>query len=276
MTDWPSTRYPLTILIISFFFLTLGSSASPFTPLQQEEAKYDYTRPGLSANTDHFTNNVWQGTTHVGFGVSRAKYKGKSTVWVVAFFYPKGNQTGEFGRNVLPRSVRDGDGGSTARRESREERARRVAREDHRLAAAAAAAAAEGATPAFVRVRDVNTEVKALQSMNGKYVFEVMPNRDIVVREGGGRTVWKSGSACARPVSSPYRLVLQKNGDLVAYDSAARIFWSSDTANCGPAPYTLTLKDDGNCVLFDAGWVARWASALSRPRRDDESPTKTS
>ncbi|CAN0547747.1 unnamed protein product, partial [Ectocarpus sp. 12 AP-2014] len=59
---------------------------------QKEEAGYDYGKPGLSSNTSHFTANVWRLTTHVGFGVFRAKYKGKSTMWVVAYFSPRGNQ----------------------------------------------------------------------------------------------------------------------------------------------------------------------------------------
>ncbi|CAN0525047.1 unnamed protein product, partial [Ectocarpus sp. 8 AP-2014] len=67
-----------------------------------EEAGYDYGKPGLSSNTSHFTANVWRLTTHVGFGVFRATYKGKSTMWL-AYFSPRGNQAGDFARNVLPR-----------------------------------------------------------------------------------------------------------------------------------------------------------------------------
>lgn len=186
----------------------------------------------------------------MGFGVSRALYKGKSTVWVVAFFSPKGNQAGDFARNVLPRgSVFNGDDNMA-----------RLAIDDSR------SAKGKGSTPpAFVRVTTVNTEVKSLRSNNGQFRFQVLPDRNIVVRQAE-RIIWTSGSRASRQpaVGSPFRLVLQKNGDLVAYDSASRVFWSSDTANCGPAPYTLTLKDDGNCVLFDGGLVARWATVFKR------------
>lgn len=216
---------------------------------QKEEEGYDYAKPGLSSSTDHFTNNVWKLTTHVGFGVSRALYKGKSTVWVVAYFFPKGNQAGDFARNVLPLgSVYDGDDNMV------------------RLAVDNSSSAAAGcAPPAFVRVATVNTEVKALRSANGKFRFQVLPDRNIVVRQAE-KIVWASGSRPSRQpaVSSPFRLVLQKNGDLVAYDSESRAFWSSDTAGCGPAPYTLTLKDDGNCVLFDGRLVARWATVFKK------------
>ncbi|CAN0243197.1 unnamed protein product, partial [Ectocarpus sp. 4 AP-2014] len=196
---------------------------------------YDYGKPGLSSNTSHFTANVWRLTTHVGFGVFRAKYKGKSTMWVVAFFSPRGNQAGDFARNVLPR------GSAPADRHARE------------------------VTGACVRVEAANADVEALRSANGKFTFQVLPDRNIIVRQAE-RVVWNSGSRSAGkpPVGAPFRLVLQKNGDLVGYDSAARVFWSSETANCGPPPYTLTMQDDGQCVLFDGRWKARWATD-SRP-----------
>lgn len=175
-------------------------------------------------------------------------------MWVVAFFYPKGNQAGDFARNVLPLgSVYDGDDNMV-----------RLAVDDSRPSSAGGTPA--GSTPpAFVRVTTVNTEVKSLRSENGKFRFQVLPDRNIVVRKSE-KVIWTSGSRASRQpaVSSPFRLVLQKNGDLVAYDSSSRAFWSSETANCGPAPYTLTLKDDGNCVLFDGRWVARWATVCKK------------
>eukprot|EP00903_Cladosiphon_okamuranus_P017067 g15729.t1 len=218
---------------------------------QNERGGYDYTKPGLSSNTNHFTNNVWKLTTHIGFGVSRALYKGKSTVWVVAFFFPRGNQAGDFARNVLPPgSVYDGDDNMV-----------RLAIDD--TPASEGGRRGSSTPPSFVRVSTVNTEVKSLRSENGNFRFQILPNRDIVVRERE-RVIWTSGSGTSHPVSSPFRLVLQKNGDLVAYDSSSRAFWSSETANCGPMPYTLTLKDDGNCVLFDGRWVARWATVFKK------------
>lgn len=131
---------------------------------------------------------------------------------------------------------------------------------------ATGARAATSAPPIFVRVTTVNTEVRDLRSGDGRFRFQMLPDRNIVVRQAE-KIIWQSGSKSARlpPVSSPFRLVLQKNGDLVAYDSSSRAFWSTETANCGPAPYTLTMQDDGHCVLYDGGWVPRWATN-SRPQ----------
>lgn len=189
----------------------------------------------------------------MGFGVSRALYKGKSTVWVVAYFFPKGNQAGDFARNVLPPgSVYDGDDNMV-----------RLAIDDLSRATSAGGKGGSSAPSSFVRVTTVNTEIKSLMSKNGNFRFQILPNREIVVRERE-RIIWTSGSRTSHPVSSPFRLVLQKNGDLVAYDSSSRVFWSSETADCGPMPYTLTLKDDGNCVLFDGHWIARWATVFKK------------
>lgn len=114
-------------------------------------------------------------------------------------------------------------------------------------------------TPHCVRVTTVNTEVRDLRSPDGRFLFQLLPNRNIVVSKKS-KLVWESGSKSRHPVSAPFRLVLQKNGDMVAYDSSSRAFWSTDTANCGPGPFTLAMRDDGYCVLYDGGWKALWAT----------------
>ena len=68
---------------------------------QKEEKRYNYDEPGMTSKTSRFTNNVWKLTTDVGFGMGKAKYKGVMTYFVVAFFFPKGNEPSDFARNVL-------------------------------------------------------------------------------------------------------------------------------------------------------------------------------
>ncbi|CAN0011703.1 unnamed protein product, partial [Sphacelaria rigidula] len=70
---------------------------------QREEPRYNYEKPGSSTNTDRFSANVWRDTTHVGFGVGKARIKDKTSYYVVAYFFPRGNLPGEFDRNVLPK-----------------------------------------------------------------------------------------------------------------------------------------------------------------------------
>lgn len=117
--------------------------------------------------------------------------------------------------------------------------------------------------PVFVRVDTVSTEIRELRSADGRFRFLMLEDRNVVVRQGE-RLIWQSGSKSThnRPVGSPFRLVLQNNGNLVAYDADSRGFWSSNTAKCGPRPYRLTMQDDGYCVLYDGSWVAHWTTSI--------------
>lgn len=77
---------------ILFYFISFS---------QKEEERYRYDKPGKTSKTSRFTNNVWKLTTDVGFGMGKAKYKGVLTFFVVAYFFPKGNEPTDFARNVL-------------------------------------------------------------------------------------------------------------------------------------------------------------------------------
>uniref|UniRef100_A0AAF5I0I2 SCP domain-containing protein n=2 Tax=Strongyloides stercoralis TaxID=6248 RepID=A0AAF5I0I2_STRER len=60
---------------------------------------YNFNKPGFSPATGHFTQLVWKGTTHAGFGVVE---KG-DRVYVVCKYSPPGNYPGEYETNVLQR-----------------------------------------------------------------------------------------------------------------------------------------------------------------------------
>ena len=63
-----------------------------------EIKKYDFSNPGFSSNTGHFTQMVWAETTHIGVGrVVRG-----NTTYVVANYTPPGNVQGRenYERNV--------------------------------------------------------------------------------------------------------------------------------------------------------------------------------
>jgi uncharacterized protein YkwD len=59
---------------------------------------YNYSNPGFSMDTGHFTQMVWKDTTSVGFGMAA---KGSRTV-IVTNYYPAGNYAGEYVKNVVP------------------------------------------------------------------------------------------------------------------------------------------------------------------------------
>ncbi len=69
-----------------------------------EEALYDYSKPGFSSATGHFTQLLWRGTVEVGCGhAERCGPEGSAMehVWVCQY-NPPGNYRGEFPKNVLP------------------------------------------------------------------------------------------------------------------------------------------------------------------------------
>lgn len=79
-----------------------------------EEPLYDYSNPGFSSDTGHFTQVVWKGTTEIGCGFKSGCTTGWANVWVCQY-NPPGNYTGQFAANVFPPdsgSVDSGGGGT--------------------------------------------------------------------------------------------------------------------------------------------------------------------
>ena len=70
-----------------------------------EIAYYDFSKPGFSYETGHFTAVVWKATTKVGFGVGVGKCLmggfSYNCAVVVANYKDPGNYVGQFSANVL-------------------------------------------------------------------------------------------------------------------------------------------------------------------------------
>lgn len=64
----------------------------------QESSDYNYSKPGFSSNTGHFTQMVWANTTHMGAAIAVSGNRS----YVVANYTPPGNITnpGQFEQNV--------------------------------------------------------------------------------------------------------------------------------------------------------------------------------
>ncbi|CAF1456916.1 unnamed protein product, partial [Didymodactylos carnosus] len=78
---------------------TLNGS-SPCNSWYNEISSYNWTNPGFSSATGHFTQLVWQGTKIMGIGI--ALTSNQQQAYVVANYYPAGNiiNSGYFGANV--------------------------------------------------------------------------------------------------------------------------------------------------------------------------------
>lgn len=68
-----------------------------------EVANYNYSKPGFSDSTGHFTQVIWKNTTQLGCGSARGAtdLQGKSAFYVVCQYSPAGNNSKQFATNVL-------------------------------------------------------------------------------------------------------------------------------------------------------------------------------
>lgn len=68
-----------------------------------EKIKYDYSNPGFTYETGHFTQLIWKNTKSVGFGISLDV--NTNYMYMVMQFYPPGNIQGDFANNVLSENL---------------------------------------------------------------------------------------------------------------------------------------------------------------------------
>ncbi|CAF1387863.1 unnamed protein product [Rotaria sp. Silwood1] len=71
----------------------------PVTSWYNESVYYNFSSPGFSASTGHFTQLVWQSTTVCG--ISICCISNNTQCYVVANYYPAGNYLNQFAQNVL-------------------------------------------------------------------------------------------------------------------------------------------------------------------------------
>ena len=65
----------------------------------EEHDKYNYSNPGFSSTTGHFTQIVWQNSKEMGAGKAVSS---SGAQFVVARYQPPGNVRGQFPENVKP------------------------------------------------------------------------------------------------------------------------------------------------------------------------------
>lgn len=86
-------------------YAAAGMAGDALQAWYQEVQGYDFTAPGFSASTGHFTQLVWRGTQRLGCAAARCPnlFRGLGeAVFVVCRYAPAGNVLGEFEQNVVP------------------------------------------------------------------------------------------------------------------------------------------------------------------------------
>lgn len=96
-----------------------------------------------------------------------------------------------------------------------------------------------------------------LTSRDGSHHLVMQGDGNVVAYAPGGRALWST-----RTTAAGTRLLLQTDGNLVAYDPAGRARWSTGTQ--GNPGTVAVLQDDGNLVLYRADGAPAWNRGVFR------------
>jgi len=92
------------------------------------------------------------------------------------------------------------------------------------------------------------------------YFLQMQDNGDVAIRiEGESDPVWRSETDGKG--EAPYRLTMQEDGNLVAYDGNNDAIWATGTDGQGEAPYKVRMQNDRNVVIYDRNRSVIWASS---------------
>ncbi len=111
----------------------------------------------------------------------------------------------------------------------------------------------------------VLSENSPYHSDEGNFFFLVQDDGNLVIFEksaGSGihkdKPIWSSSTN--KRGTKPYLLVIEKNGDLVLYDSNWTHLWNPSTIQKGIAPFRLHLSNEGILTLIDGNENIIWDS----------------
>jgi hypothetical protein len=100
------------------------------------------------------------------------------------------------------------------------------------------------------------TAGKSIKSENGKYMFLYQTDGNLCLyNTSGGGSIWCSGA-----LHTPGKVVVQDDGNLVAYDSGGIPQWSSNTQGQGTGSYYLIMRNDRTVALMDSSNTVLWST----------------
>lgn len=117
--------------------------------------------------------------------------------------------------------------------------------------------------------QDVNLyQGNSIKSQNGQYIFNYQSDGNVCLYStSGGGSIW-----CSAALHTPGNLVVQGDGNLVAYDSGGIPRWSTGTPGQGVGPYKLIIQNDRNVVLTDSENTVLWNTQTAT---DNSTPNQT-
>ncbi len=112
---------------------------------------------------------------------------------------------------------------------------------------------------------DTLNENERLDSSSQKYFAILQGDGNFVIYSTGSTNgrgkdhrIWSTNTMGKG--TTPRKVVMQKDGNLVLYDATNSPKWASNTNGRGAQPYNLIMQDDGNLVIYAQGNKPVWAS----------------
>ena len=100
-----------------------------------------------------------------------------------------------------------------------------------------------------------------LRSSDSRYILVFQGDGNIVLSGPGTHIMWSAGVTVPSG-TTPTELILGDDGNLVAYDSNGKAYWSSKTS--GSDANQLLVQNDGNTVLYNTSKsTAPWSTGTA-------------
>ena len=101
----PAGAYGENLFMRSPYAANNVTAVQGTTSWYNEVAMYNFSAPGFSFNTGHFTQVVWKASRSIGCGIAHGctRVPGSLDTFGVCRYKPAGNFLGLFAENVLPK-----------------------------------------------------------------------------------------------------------------------------------------------------------------------------
>jgi hypothetical protein len=109
-------------------------------------------------------------------------------------------------------------------------------------------------------VTTIHSSSSILASPGCNSYLSVEEDGNVVLKDvKTGKSHWSSGTSGVNGVA-PYHLTMEKDGNLVLYDSLSSVFWSSETSKVGCSPHHLKVRDVLSLRIVDCNGEPIWTA----------------
>jgi hypothetical protein len=100
-------------------------------------------------------------------------------------------------------------------------------------------------------------------SANGRFRLTFQNDGNLVIYDNGA-AIWATNTWNLSAALKPTHADMQADGNLVLYNDANQVAWSSNSWGSGRVNPYLDMQNDGNAVIYHNGQSALWSSGTAR------------